>query len=295
MPNTEHHHLAQLQRWMQSVVTHPDGVAAGIASPGAREEIDVALEDIETVVTRSNALSSVERLHVYANAYYARLLECLAEEFPALVHALGDDGFGGLAFGYLQDSPSTSYTLCDLGSRFPDYLEKTRPPRDEEDTPDWADFLIDLARLHRLYSEVFDGPGLEKRALLQTDDLLAVPPDCWDRVRFEFAPCFRLVTFRFPVHEYASAVRLQQEAEVPEAADTFLAISRIDYRVRRWSLDREQHALLSSLAAGEGLADAIAASVAVGDVDLESIARQLRSWFAEWAAGRFFVGVRVDD
>lgn len=286
--------LVELQHWMQAVITHPDGVAAGIDSAAARAQIDVSPEDVETVVTRSRSLTSVERLHIYANAYYARLLECLAEEFPAVVHAVGDDAFGGLAFGYLQDFPSTSYTLGDLGSRFPDYLAETRPPREnEQGGPDWADFLIDVARLHRLYSEVFDGPGLEGRALLQPDDLLAVPAERWDRVRFEFAPCFRLGTFQFPAHEYISAVRREQEAEIPEPADTFLAISRLDYRVRRWSLDREQHALLSTLASGRPLGDAIAATIAIG-ADLDSIAARLRDWFVEWSAGRFFVGVEVE-
>ena len=33
--------------------------------------------------------------------------------------ALGEDGFDAFAFGYLQDYPPKSYTLCDLGRDFP--------------------------------------------------------------------------------------------------------------------------------------------------------------------------------
>ena len=78
---------------------------------------------------RSKRRTSVERLEVYANAYYARLLECLRDEFPALLHAVGEEVFDGLAFGYLQAYPSTSYTLSNLSRNFARFLEETRPPR----------------------------------------------------------------------------------------------------------------------------------------------------------------------
>ena len=45
---------------------------------GAHGVIDVARESVETVVTRSQKLDAFGRLRVYANAYYARLVECLA-------------------------------------------------------------------------------------------------------------------------------------------------------------------------------------------------------------------------
>ena len=77
--------LEQIQRWMQAVIVHPLGVEQGIASSDARRHVDVDPVDLEQVVTRSKALSAVERLAIYGYAYYARLLECLKEEFPAVL------------------------------------------------------------------------------------------------------------------------------------------------------------------------------------------------------------------
>ena len=136
--------LDKLQLWMQTVITHPGGVAAGINSSAARQYVDVAANDVERIVSRSRALTSIERLEVYGNAYYARLVECMAAEFPATQHAVGEEAFGGFVLDYLQQFPSTSYTLGDLGAAFPGYLGSSRPPR-ESDGPDWADFLVDLA------------------------------------------------------------------------------------------------------------------------------------------------------
>src|SRR5271170_7709909 len=127
--------LAQIQRWLQAVITHPDGGEAGLASALARNEIDVSPDRVEDVVDPSKRRTSVERLEVYANAYYARLLECLRDEFPALLHAVGDDVFDGLAFGYLQAYPSTSYTLSNLSRNFAQFLEETRPRDDDDPSP----------------------------------------------------------------------------------------------------------------------------------------------------------------
>src|ERR1700730_17054771 len=164
--------LAQIQRWLQDVITHPDRVEAGLSSPEAGAEVDHTPDRIEDVVEPSKRRTSIERLEVYANAYYARLLECLRDEFPALLHAAGEEVFDGLAFGYLQSYPSQSYTLSELSRRFAQYLEETRPRDEDEEggAPSWPDFMIDLVRLERCYSEVFDGPGAERLTPLRAPD-----------------------------------------------------------------------------------------------------------------------------
>lgn len=286
--------LKHIQRWMQTVITHPDGVVKGIHSAEARSEVDVTADQVEHVINRSRSQTSIERLRIYANAYYARLLECLREEYPALRHAVGDRVFDGFVFGYLQEHPSRSYTLARLGENFPGYLLETRP-RDKgaEGEPTWPDFLIDLARLERAYSEVFDGPGIEGLPLLSGDDLLAVPPERWADVRLVPADSLRLMTFRFPVHEYASAVRHQREARVPKPAETHLAITRREYVVRRVPLTAVQYTLLDALCQRQTLGVAIARAADAADTGVEDFAAELKRWFRAWTAAQFFRQVDV--
>lgn len=289
--------LDRIQRWMQAVITHPDGIETGIESQAAQEQIGVSADQIERVVTRSQSLDSISRLQVYGNAYYARLLECLRDEFPALLHALGEETFDAFAFGYLQTHPSTSYTLAQLSSRFPRYLRETRPRTEAEGgSPNWSDFLIELATLERTYSEVFDGPGVEGQALLQTDDLSAIPRQAWPNVRFQFVPCFRLLDFDFPVHEYATAVRRHQQDLVPSAAQpTFLAITRRDYIVRRAPVSRSQYELLKGLLEGFTLGDAIAIASELNDSDVDTLADSLQNWFKLWTTAGYFQSVVVTE
>src|SRR5579864_7471641 len=117
----------RLQRWFQAVITHADGVDSGAGSQEAQRLIRLGPGQLERVITRSRALTAAERLAIYANAYLTRLLECLGEVFPMLKRTLGDEAFDDFAFGYLQDYPSRSYTLNELGRHFPRFLEETRP------------------------------------------------------------------------------------------------------------------------------------------------------------------------
>jgi hypothetical protein len=288
--------LACLQRWMQAVIMHPAGVAAGVDSDLAQAEIDVAAGGVERVVEPSRSLTSLERLHVYANAYYARLLECLRDEFPATADAVGAEVFDGFAFGYLQAHPSTSYTLGMLGAKFPQYLRDTRPPRDDDEPgPDWADFLVDLATFERTCSEVFEGPGAEGRELLRHDELTRIPPESFGSVRLIPVPCLRLVELQFPVHAYATAVRKQEVAEVPSAAATYLVVTRREFVVRRQPVSRPQFELLRSLANGRTLGEAIQQCVAVTDAEVESLVAALGRWFSEWAREAYFERIELPE
>ena len=107
--------LDVVQRWFQSVITHPGGVQGGVESKAAQGIIPLRRSELEHVVLRSKNLTAEERVSVCANAYYARLLDCLAESFPVLNRAVGEEAFADFAFGYLQRYPSQSYTLNVLG------------------------------------------------------------------------------------------------------------------------------------------------------------------------------------
>ena len=277
--------LGVIQRWMQAVLMHPNGGAGGAGAPAARNEIDVGPGELEQVVTRSRALSAADRLGVYADAYYARLLECLREEFTALVHALGQELFDEFAFAYIRAYPSKSYTLHHLGANFPGYLAETCPA---DEDPGWAAFLIDLATLERVYNEVFDGPGSEGRELLSAERLLAVPPDRWPDARLLPAVELRLVALRSPVHEFISGVRRNEDPAIPGTAETVLAVHRRDYVVRRHPLTRPQSVLLGAILAGDTVGEAIGKAAELVGPDTGAFATDLRQWFRDWAAEGFF-------
>lgn len=283
--------LDQLQRWMQSVITHPAGIEAGATNDSARTEIGAGANELDDVVCRSQRLSSADRLRIYGNAYFARLLECLRAEFPAMVQALGEEAFDGLAFGYLLEHPSQSYTLSRLATELPSHLAKTRPPREpggDQDSSDFADFLIDLASLERTYSEVFDGPGPEQALPLMPSDLEGLSVEQFADSRLVLHDCVRLLSLRFPVHEYATAVRHGEDSDFPAARPTFLVVTRRDFIVRRFEVSPIQFALLAALQRGSAVGEALIAIQPHDEGDLAQLATDLRRWFGEWASAPLF-------
>lgn len=290
--------LAEVQRWFQAVVTHPDGVEAGVESPDATQLLPMTRDELEVMITRSERVSARDRIAIYANAYYARLIECLGETYPVLKRTLGEEVFDGFAFGYLQHYPSRSYTLGHLGDQFPDFLNDTRPDRNPDgalgNTPAWPDFLIDLAHLEWAIIEVFDGPGIENKATLSAADLRDVASHQWPQARLTTAPCLRLLALRFPLNEYYSAAR-REAADIglppPGPAESYIAITRRDYIVRRHDLTRHQYRLLHALQQGLTLSEAIDAMSPESNEDEMAIAAGLQQWFADWTAQQFFLTI----
>src|SRR6185295_18062458 len=236
--------LDVVQRWFQAVVTHPEGVRGGAASPEAQALIRLNRGELEAVVRRSRNLTAAERLSIYANAYYARLLECMGACYPVLKQALGDDVFDSFAFEYLQRYPSHSYTLDRLGEKFSRFLEETRPEGEPGEGVSWPDFLIDLANLEWTIAKVFDGPGVEGQPLLTPEALQSFPAERFAEARLEPVVCLRLLSFRYPVNAYYTAARNAgegEEAPLPGLAAERVAILRRDYVVRRYPLSEPQY------------------------------------------------------
>lgn len=280
--------LGVIQRWMQAVITHPGGVVAGMDSAEARSAIPVGPNDVEAVITRSRALSAVDRLEIYARAYYARLIECLRAEFPVLVHALGEDLFDEFAVGYLERYPSRSYTLNLLGAGFPRYLDETRPS-DES----WAEVVVDLANLELAVAQVFDGPGVEDRRALDFADLSAIPPERWAEARFVPVPCLRLLGLRYPIRAYYTALRDGVQSTPPARSDSFLALTRRNYVVRIHELQPREHDVLSALCEGRTVESAVRVAAETPGPDLTTLADDLRRWFHVWAVAGFFQAVEL--
>ena len=293
--------LDVVQQWFQEVIAHPDGVDEGMSSPAAQQWIRLQRDELEEVILRSRNLTAQERVNIYANAYYARLVECLGECYPVFRRAMGQDVFSGFAFEYLQHYPSRSYTLDHLGDHFVRFLKETRPDHADSDgaqaETSWPDFLIDLATLEWTIAQIFDGPGVEQEKTLTATDLLAVPAQHFAQAKLLPVVCLRLLQFHYPVNAYFSATRRageEEEIPIPEAGEEVVAITRRDYIVRRYTLTVPQKVLLQSLQEGRTVGESIAVAAEISEMDDEELAAQLHSWFRFWTAEQFFQSIEVE-
>jgi len=218
--------LGRVQRWMHEALRAPGGdtdarLAEMIAPPGRIQALDA--------------------LGIYKRSYYQRLLTCMREQFPALCRALGEQLFTDFAREYLREHPPESYTLYDLGRRFPGYLEASRPDRDaaEAEREVWIDFMVDLAAFERLLFTLFDMPGCEGQPLAD-----ASTPDAALRLQ----PAFALGAYRFPVAVYYHGVCEEKSPDLPPLEPSHVALVRKDFLTRTVPIGPTQHTFLKILA-----------------------------------------------
>lgn len=277
MSSTPDREVLRMQRWMQIVITHPRGVAAGVGTEEAKAEYDIVPDELERLIAPSRSLSGLERISIYSEMYTLRLLDVLREDFSVLLNALGERRFEALARDYIAAHPSRHPNLNQFGRHLAEFVAS------REDRQ--AAFLSELARLERAASEVFDA---ERAVALSRAELEGLAPAGWPRLRLERVPATRVLSFRYPVNRYYVDVKEGRGPRIPKPAPSFALVYRKDWIVWRANLSREQHALLEALATGAELGAALESLSAREDLELARVQRELAGWFREWSAEGVF-------
>lgn len=150
------------------------------------------------MIEPSRKLAPHERLELYAQQYWWRIEQSFDDDFPCVQRVLSQKKYLALRDSYLDKCKSESYTLRNLGKRFPDFIKKH--PR--LTAPDTA-LVYDCARFDWACIETFDSgsePPLGKRDL-------ASPRFVRERLRLQ--PHIRLLKLEFPIDQLLKQGRLR--------------------------------------------------------------------------------------
>ena len=224
-----------------------------------------------------------ERLDVYANAYFARLHDCLADDFGALLRALGPEAFHDLVKTYLMIHPPENPSLRHAGAHLADHL--ATPPFAEIFARRCA-YAADLARLEWAIALAFAAPDAP---VLAREALAGIEPDAWPALCFTVTPSLHLLTCAWPVQIVRE--RFEREAEdatrtlapALAAEPTAIRVWRCDERVRFARIGAEERDALEGVRAGETFAELCDRLVAaVGEEQAAArAAALLSSWIAD--------------
>ena len=272
--------LDRIQRWMQACILNQGTAEQAIASDAAQSAIP--LDQARTLVLPSKTLSPLERLDIYRDMYLLRMEEALSIDYPALKHFLGAEEFMLLVERYVDLHPSRSYTLNRLGDRLCEFIATLDDlPRQE--------FCHELARLEYALTCVFDAA---ETPVLTAEDVRAVPPEAWETARLKPVEAFRLLEFNYPVSRYVGAV--DEENPFPRLVrkKTWLVAYRHNYNLHRMDLKQPAYQLLSALARGETLGEAIV-SVMQRRWRPALKESQLFEWFRDWMAEGLFQAIEL--
>lgn len=282
--------LRELQRLALSTIRHPLSRMGRTQSrwTDGRRMAQVAAEFIKP----NDRLTSVERLEIYNKQYWFRLLDCLWDDYPGLRAILGEKRFEKLRIAYLDQYPSRSYTLRNLGSR----LEQFIGEHPELVTPHET-MCLDMARFEWAQVVAFDA---EAKPPLTVDDLLGRDPAT---LRLGLQPHLTLLAMDYPLDDFVLAVKKKDAAMRTEASNAieaerrtgrprqvrlpklqrvFLAVHRYDNGLYYKRLDPPAFRILAALRDGATLAGACGAALETEENAGDDLAARIQNGFTTW-------------
>lgn len=285
--------LDQIQRSMFDAVRQPLTASENMRQ---RTRDGRSLHGIADAIIKPNdRLTSFERLEIYNRQYWLRVLAALAEDFEGLRLILGDRAFEKLSIAYLQECPSQSFTLRNLGRRLESWLREHT-----EFVAGAEEISLDMVRLEWAEIEAFD--EAEKPRLSESDlQTLGADP------QFQLQPYLRLVELNYPVDAMLLKIRSQQREfgmvsnaveerpyrrrprnrSLPHREKVFLAVHRADSSVYLKRLDRNAFILLQALQDGKRLSEAVEC-IDLSDGSDEQASENLQAWFSLWSSLGWF-------
>ncbi|MET0388536.1 MAG: DNA-binding domain-containing protein [Polyangiales bacterium] len=273
--------LDELQRWFLRVITHPESPHAGLSAADR-------LQPSAAGAIQPNArLSAEAQLEIYHNAYHSRLTDCLADDYPALRHALGAATFEALCRDYIAQFPSRSPSLNRFGAHMPAFCAQWDLPQ--------AACAAELAQLEWAIVEVIhaaQGQAISGAALATLTEA------GFGEVRFEPSPALRLLEQYHDVNTYYASFRQHVAAGEPApptspqpwAAERhgFTLVRRRGATVTREVLEPQRAVLLQALLAQQPVAAALDLAAHSG-MTAESVSAAFEHFLAQGC----FVAIRA--
>lgn len=283
--------LKEIQRRMASAVMMPLTRADRMQSKN-RDGRSMRGE-AKQFIKPNDRLSSFERLEIYNQQYWFRVLDAFAEDFPGLRAIVGARRFEQLSLAYLTECPSRSYTLRNLGSRLFAWLRAH---------PEWIQpqerLALDMVRLEWAHVEAFDAAD---EPVVGPEDLLEVTP----ATHFSIQPHIRLLQLAYPVDDLLLAVKDDSDQQSDAASNAgsyrrkqhpavkkvqrlnperiYVAVYRHQYSVWLRRLTPEAFRMLRSMQQGNPLGVALDHALRGSRLRESELAEQIQEWFAVWS------------
>jgi hypothetical protein len=262
--------LLEVQTWMLNAIC------------GAHEHMPSA------IVTDGPRLSAHDRLEIYRDGYFARLTECLRDDYPVLAATLGQARFDALCREYIANHPSCSPSLNAFGRHMAFACAETT-------ALEAPMFCSELATLEWALIEVTHAP---LPVPLDLDALRRVPPEAWNRARLIGSDALRVLSFKYPVNTHYQSYRADGVLlPLPAAQPSATAVYRRGLVLWRLDLTPPMERVLRALLDGQPIALALA-RIGVDESDAVAVAEAERSvmvWFSDWISSGFFTRVVIES
>jgi len=156
---------------------------------------------LDTALVASSQTFVKQRLAIYSEGYYFRLIDILAEDYPMLQRYVGEQNFIELARAYIQAYPSQTPIIRYFGAGFANFLTQVKHAE--------AVFLSEMARFEWALAAVFDAAD---EMILKVESLTTIAPEAWPHTLFIPQQHAQLIEFEWNVPPIWQALKAANTA-----------------------------------------------------------------------------------
>jgi hypothetical protein len=275
--------LTELQKWFASIITqeiHYDNLLPSTSPSGNAIE-----EEALNYIKPNTQLEAHQRIEVYHQQYWWRLLETLHTTYPFLLRLFGYTDFNRkIGIPYFFHNPSQSWSIEWVGKDLCPWLNRTYQ---EKDAPliqkaaaiDWAFH----AGFYAPELPFFELKDLDPVSLLNTP--FQVQPHIslfsFDSQLFKFRDAFLKKDGDFWLNEAFPSLEKEQERY------NFIVFRDSDLSMVWRSLSQAEWVLLSSLQSGSCITDACSVIEEDYPDEIPYAMKMIQKWFKEWTVRKW--------
>ena len=259
--------LAKLQNTFQDYVLKPDPLAS------------------TTWVSAKGKSAPEKQLSIYSYAYHARLEEVLANDYPAILMAIGEDYFHQLATNYIEAHPSKFFSLRDFGAGLANFIADLIQQQTSWQEMPW---LYELAVFEWSLGQAFDAADDD---IFSEQDMATVAPEAWPQLKFKLHSSVQRLDFEWNIIEMWQALTAETPTEVSAAKDTSYPwlIWRENLSTHFRSMEHDEHIAFDRLTKGGDFTD-ICESLA-NIINEDEVPMHAASFLKAWISQSLISGV----
>jgi hypothetical protein len=224
-------------------------------------------------------MAARQRLNIYREAYFYRLLDCLKEDYPATLAVLGTKAFQRLIGDYLAEFPPSEPSIFYAGQYLADFIAKHAFGQERP-------FLEDLARLERTTIEVFHGPDAVP---IDAETMQSISADRWATLELQLHPAVKFLDVNWKVSEVLQATNGKREWSTPASEQSRMIVFRQRTEVYFRELQASEKRTLKRAREPVTFAEICEEIAAV--VQVKEPAGEINRLFRRWVADGILVGV----
>jgi hypothetical protein len=276
--------LKETQIWFAGILTQPlvNGFKIPrIAPSGKKIELEA-----KNYITPGPVLKSHERIELYAQQYWWRLIKIMQDIYPFVTRLFGSVDFNStLAAPYLHKYPPNDWSLNVLGRRFPQWLEDHYKAKDKQ-------LVIDAAAVDNAFNESFLAANE-----IPLNDEIPQSGDMNEIVDKKLQLQKHVHLFKLPYNIFLFRESMLKESadywiehdfpELPKGATFYRILYRTHHNDVAWAeIAPNEYQLLTLFQTGSSIEEVCEYLETQPEEVYQDSAENLGNWFQKWVALR---------